>query len=189
LESLKAAENAGNQVYIANILQNLGVLYQSQGAFGKALEFLEKGRNIWVKHFDENHPDCISIEINIGMALRDLGRFNQARAIHQNALAKCETHLGHEHPSTLETKIQLCDDLLKLSQPYKALNLLLESKDACQDLFGDHHSRAREIKSRILTICRDLGMDDLEQEITRDLQKHDMEHPLAPREGSQPDFP
>jgi hypothetical protein len=62
----------------------------------------------------DNHPDTLTSASRLAADLRELGEYQQARALDQDTLARRRRVLGNHHPDTLISANNLAADLRAL---------------------------------------------------------------------------
>jgi tetratricopeptide (TPR) repeat protein len=97
---------------LATSLNNLALLYHSQGKYSEAeplyLEALETGKRL----FTGDHPDLATSLNNLAGLYKSQGRYSEAEPLYLDALAMSERTLGANHPNT----ITVWDNLRHLQQ-------------------------------------------------------------------------
>ena len=84
----------------ATSYNNIGLVYDSQGDFDKALEFHFKALEIREKSLGKEHPDTAGSYNNIGVVYKSQGNYDKALEYYFKALEIWEILLGKEHPDT-----------------------------------------------------------------------------------------
>ncbi len=77
------------------------------------------------------------LQFNLANILRDLARFQEARAIDEEVLAGQLEHLGEEHLHTLQTRSSLAGDMRALGEYQEALKLDLETYRSWSSGYGE----------------------------------------------------
>jgi cellulose biosynthesis protein BcsQ/tetratricopeptide (TPR) repeat protein len=80
------------------------------------------------------------LRFNLANILRDLARFDEARALDEAVLAEQREMLGSDHPHTLMTAGSLAGDLRALGQYGDALKMDQATYPAWTELFGEDHA-------------------------------------------------
>ena len=81
-------------------LNNLALLYDSQGRYEQAEPLYQRALAIREKALGPDHPDTAQSLNNVAGLYRSQGRDEQAEPLYQRALAIREKALGPDHPST-----------------------------------------------------------------------------------------
>lgn len=98
LRCLKLRINSGNQVGIASVYNNIGLVYQEQGAYSNALTFYLKSLKIEENLKNEN--GIASTLNNIGIIYKEEGDFNSALEYYNRSLKiklKLNDKVGESH--------------------------------------------------------------------------------------------
>src|SRR5262249_49287025 len=76
--SLKIAEqsNDDHQLWVA--LNNIGVVFRRKGQYGEALPYYQRALALKEKTLGPAHPDVANTLINLGVLMRDGGKYDQA---------------------------------------------------------------------------------------------------------------
>ena len=85
--------------WIATSLNNIGSVYNSQGAYSQALSHYEQALKIWRAVFGENHPDVATSLNNIGLVYHSQGAYSQALCHYEEALKILRAVFGENHPN------------------------------------------------------------------------------------------
>jgi len=86
------------QPYIANIQNNLGLLYMLMGKNDNAKLFLTKAMNLKLKKFGEKHPDVATSQDNLAKLYLSIGNYEKAEILFNKALIVREKMLDKNHP-------------------------------------------------------------------------------------------
>lgn len=85
---------------VAVVLTNLAANHEERGAFRESLPIHERAVAIMrAVHAGAPHPELAHALNGLANTLRDLGEYERARALHEEALAIRETALGPDHQS------------------------------------------------------------------------------------------
>ena len=88
----------------ATSYNNIGLLYNAQGDYPKALEYYFKALKIREKVLGTDHPDTASSYNNIGSLYYKKGKYKEALEYLNKALEIFKTKLGSDHPNTKATQ-------------------------------------------------------------------------------------
>lgn len=86
-----------------------------------------------------DHPATLNTLNNLGCSLFELGEFEDAARVVEEAYAKRRHVLGAEHPHTLSTMTILAPILVEVGQPVRAVEVLRACLDARRRLLGPEH--------------------------------------------------
>ena len=82
-------------------MNNLAVLYQSQGRYAEAEPLYQQALQLSEKVLGKEHPDTIASVNNLAGLYQSQGRYAEAEPLYQQALQLYEKVLGKEHPDTI----------------------------------------------------------------------------------------
>ena len=83
---------------VANLLDNLGILYRALGEYAKAEAYYLQALEIRKKALGMEHPDVATSLNNLGILYHDLGEYTKAEAYLLQSLEILKKALGMEHP-------------------------------------------------------------------------------------------
>ncbi len=86
-QAAREAEAGGFDSFLANALNNLGVLYFEQGDYGRGVQYLDRATQLAARIAPDDHTRMAQFRTNLGAIYGYLGRTQQALAEH----AKAET--------------------------------------------------------------------------------------------------
>ena len=84
-------------------MNNLAILYQSQGDYALALPLLQKCLERRKEKLGEDHPDTVTIMNNLAGLYESQGDYASALALYLKCVEKRKEKLGEDHPNTLST--------------------------------------------------------------------------------------
>ncbi len=100
LAALKEAEKFGDQdPRLATSLNNLAVLYRTQGKYEQAEPLSQRALAIVEKALGPDHPDVATSLNNLAVLYKTQSRYAQAEPLYQRSLAIREKVLGPKHPN------------------------------------------------------------------------------------------
>ena len=91
----------------AIILNNLVLLYDSQGAYAKAEPLYIRAMAIKEKALEPVHPDTATSLNNLAFLYYNQGAYAKAEPLYIRALAIFEKALGSNHPNTIKVRENL----------------------------------------------------------------------------------
>ncbi|MCL2087610.1 MAG: tetratricopeptide repeat protein [Oscillospiraceae bacterium] len=97
---LEGDENSQREDNFAVLHSRIASLYNEQGKYDTALEYLNKSLAIFEKVLGKEHPNIAMSYNNIACVYEEQGDYVQALKYHNKSLAICEKVLGKEHPNT-----------------------------------------------------------------------------------------
>src|SRR6266851_5380239 len=92
---------------IGSILNNLMILYKSQGKYAQAVPYGQRALDFCEKTLGPDHPNTASTLDNLANLYRVQGKYEQAEPLYQRSLAIFEQVLGPDHPDTATSLIHL----------------------------------------------------------------------------------
>jgi tetratricopeptide (TPR) repeat protein len=90
---------------LATSLNNLAVLYESQGRYNQAEPLLEQALELKKRLLGEDHPDVATTLNNLAGLYESQGRYNQAEPLLEQALQLTKRQLGEDHPDLVATSL------------------------------------------------------------------------------------
>ncbi|NEP58658.1 MAG: tetratricopeptide repeat protein [Symploca sp. SIO2G7] len=126
--------------YMAASLNNLALLYCSQGRYDEAEPFYLQALKLWKKLFGNEHTSVATSFNNNLAGLYELqGRYEEAEPLYQQALELRKKLLGNEHPD-VATSINNLAALYDSQGRYdKAEPLYLQTLELDKKLLGNEH--------------------------------------------------
>ena len=91
----------------ATLFNNIGLVYEEQGDYGKALEYYEKALAISEKVLGTDHPSTATTYNNIGGVYRAQGDYGKAYEYYEKAFEVVYEKLGENHPYTQDAYLSL----------------------------------------------------------------------------------
>ena len=88
---------------VAQSLNNLAVLYNSQGRYSEAEPLLQRSLAIWEKALGEDHPNVAQSLNNLAVLYNSQGRYDETEPLLQRSLAIREKALGENHPNVAQS--------------------------------------------------------------------------------------
>jgi len=109
-------------------LNDLAVLYDSQGKNAEAEPLYKRALAIREKALGTEHPDTAASLNNLAVLYYSQGRYAEAEALYKRALAIYEKALGPEHPDTAQVLENYADLMRKLNRESEAAKLEARAK-------------------------------------------------------------
>jgi tetratricopeptide (TPR) repeat protein len=88
----------GTHSRVANLYNNIGLIWDSKGEYDKALEYYEKTLSIYIKKFGDEHPDVAMSYNNIGTVSINTGEIDKGLKYFEKSLAINLKTYGGMHP-------------------------------------------------------------------------------------------
>jgi CHAT domain-containing protein/Flp pilus assembly protein TadD len=82
-------------------INNLGLLYQSQGRYGEAEPLYKRCLQLREEVLGSNHPETLTSINNLALLYQAQGRYGEAEPLYKHCLLLREEVLGGKHPNTL----------------------------------------------------------------------------------------
>jgi hypothetical protein len=106
-----------------------------------ALDLAAKLHEQWRQDLGADHPLALQIANARGRALRELGRYGDARVLDEETLASYQRLYGANHVGTLTAANSLAIDLRALGEHREAYELDKDTLDCRRRMLGDDHPR------------------------------------------------
>ena len=125
-------------------LNNLALLYQSQGRYAEAESLYQEALALRKKLLGEDHPDVATTLNNLALLYESQGRYAEAEPLYQEALALIKKLLGENH-LYLATTINNLAVLYESQGRYaEAESLYQEALALIKKLLGENHPRVAD---------------------------------------------
>nr|WP_322721690.1 tetratricopeptide repeat protein [Nostoc sp. ChiQUE02]MDZ8234797.1 tetratricopeptide repeat protein [Nostoc sp. ChiQUE02] len=127
-----------SHLYVADILNNLGIIYREQGRYSEAEMLYQKSLRIRQQQLGESHPDLGSYFNNLAFLYYRQGRYDEAEQLYQKSLACLQNQSGNAQ--LLATTLHNLAELYYLQGRYfEAEPLCLRSLEIRQQQLGNNH--------------------------------------------------
>ena len=113
-------------------------------------------------------PGTLNAAATLANVLRVLGRYDKARELHGDTLARYRRVLGEDHPSTLNTATHLANDLRALSEPQAARELDEDTLARKHRVLGEDHPDTLMSANNLAADLRALGDPQAARELNED---------------------
>jgi MinD-like ATPase involved in chromosome partitioning or flagellar assembly/tetratricopeptide (TPR) repeat protein len=142
------------------------------GEFESALTFGGRLVEAWSVRLGPDDWQTLHLRFQLANVLRSQGRFQEARSLDIEVLAKQQQVLSPSHPHTLLTAGGLAADLRALGEFRQSLDMDQETYERFKELFGEDHPRTLAaannlaVSLRLVGDCftaRDLDQDTLDR--------------------------
>jgi hypothetical protein len=121
----------------------------------------------WRQRLGGDDAQTLSIAHTLAVALRDLGRYADARDLDQDSLNRERRLHGDDHPSTLTSAGGLAGDLRRLGEVQAARDLDQDTLDRRRRVLGDNHPDTLQSANNLAVDLYQLG----EAQAARDLDQ------------------
>jgi len=112
-----------------------------QGQFEAGLQLALRLDALWTELFGADHRQTLHLRFHIANLLRSCGRFQEARELDADVLARQRAALPADHPHTLMTAAGLAADLRGLGEYREALERDRDTYERFGELLGEDHPR------------------------------------------------
>jgi hypothetical protein len=140
----------------------------ASGNVAEAVALAQPLREQWRDRFGPDHPQALEIASALGTALRGLGRYEQARTLNADTLARRRALHGDDHPDTLSAASNLANDLQCLGQFGAARELHEDTFRRRQRVLGDDHSDTLRTADNLANDLHQLGDAQRARELHQD---------------------
>ena len=129
-------------------ITNLALHYSETGNYAKALGL---SREVVAAH-KRTAGDVMNVERahavrSLAAALNLMGKFTEARPLHERVLAFRKEHLGEEHLDTLNSTYGFGQCLVGLGEEQQGMAMIEHAASAAARIFGKNHPSARHFAS------------------------------------------
>ena len=124
---------------ISNLLNNMGLVYNAQGDYEKALEYYGKALEISERTLGNDHPDTATTYNNMGLAYQAQGEYEKALEYYGTALEVSERVLGSDHPDTATTYSNMAGVYQVQGEYEKALEYCGKALEVSERVLGSGH--------------------------------------------------
>ncbi len=129
----------GQPLVQAEILHTVGDAYRGIGAFGPAIDHLERALHLRQRHLGADHRDTLATQHRLARAYWDAGDLPRALPLFERVWARQSATLGADHPDTLETQYNLAVACQDDGQMTRAVRLLEQVRDAWSRVHSPDH--------------------------------------------------
>jgi tetratricopeptide (TPR) repeat protein len=124
-------------------------------------------RQRWRERLGDDHADTRWATNYLAWALRNMGRYAEARDLDQDTLDRARRLLGEDHPDTLTYASDLAADLRELGEVQAARDLDQDTLDRRRRVLGEVHRDTLGAANNLALDLRELG----EVQAARDLNQ------------------
>jgi tetratricopeptide (TPR) repeat protein len=104
-----------------------------------AYDLASELRQQWRERFGDDDQKTLEATLCLGWALREMGRYAEARDLDQDTLDRRRRVLGEDHPDTLTSANNLANDLHRLRGFQAARDLHQDTLDRRRRVLGEDH--------------------------------------------------
>jgi len=143
-QALLIAKKLFNEESTCTILYNLGFAYETQNDLDRALDVLQKAREIASKLHGDNNAFHARLLGRLATVQGKLGNFEEATALFQKSNAINSDLFGPDYYEIGINKSNLSLLMLKMGRAHEAMQLARESVEICEKTFAAPHPRKVE---------------------------------------------
>ncbi len=143
--------------HVAASLNNLVLLYQDQGNYGKAEPLLRRALAIREKALGPEHPDVARSFSNLGLLYLYQGDYGKTKPRYERALAIREKALGPEHPDVAHSLIGLASLYQAQGDYGKTEPLLRRALAIWEKALGPEHPLVARGLNNLASLYQDQG--------------------------------
>ncbi len=125
-------------------------------------------RQYWRDRLGDDHENMWAIALYLAWALRDMGRYAEARELDEDTLARRRRVLGEDHPDTLTSANNLAIDLRDLGEHQAARELDEETLARYRRVLGEDHPSTMLTASNLAIDLGNLGEHQAARELDED---------------------
>ena len=122
----------------------------------------------WRDRLGDDHENTLTVAHYLAWALRDMGRYAEARELDEDTLARSRRVLGDDHPSTLASATALAYDLRNLGEYQAARELNEDTLARYRRVLGDDHPHTLASAVNLAFDRRNLGEHQAARELNED---------------------
>ncbi len=144
LESLIAKQESNlphEKLAASSLMNDLAVAYYAAGEFEKAVEISKRVYELRTSHNDTQKLRTITAGYNYLKCLTKTTDANTVIQEYERLLKDARKHLGNEHFQTLRIMTNLGTAHLDAQNRERGLDLIKESLDCSQEIYGENHPR------------------------------------------------
>ena len=154
---LYESKKINNHALLANLNNDLGVIYGELGNYQKALEYKEKALELRKELFGEKHPSTALSYSNVGGTYGDLGNHQKALEYKEKALELRKELFGEKHPDTATSYNNVGGTYGDLGNYQKALEYKEKALELQKELLGEKHPDTATSYSNVGLTYGELG--------------------------------
>ena len=122
----------------------------------------------WRDRLGDDHENTLTVAHYLAWALRDTGRYTEARELDEDTLARTRRVLGDDDPNTLASAGALAYDLRNLGEYQAARELDEDTLARFRRVLGDDHPYTLASANNLAADLRNLGEHQAARELDQD---------------------
>lgn len=145
----------------ARLRDTLGKTYLYLGELPKAEQLLRTAHALYCCTRGPTDPLTLQSLNTLAVALSDMGRNREARAILEPLYLHHRQHLGPDHPTTLQVALNLAVQYVHLEQLLPALELQIDTRRRQLRTLGANHPQTLRNYNNLIATWQKLGQHEL----------------------------
>jgi tetratricopeptide (TPR) repeat protein len=125
-------------------------------------------RQHWRDRLGDDHENTLAAAAYLAVALRNMGRYAEARKLDEDTLARSRRVLGDDHEQTLSSANNLANDLTNLGEHQMARELNEDTLARFRRVLGDDHFATLGSANNLAIDLRNLGEHQAARELDED---------------------
>jgi TIR domain/Tetratricopeptide repeat len=156
-----ADQRADSRQLMLGTVEYLNVRVDNRTSRQLAEALLER----WQHHLGPEHPDTLTLAVNLTIALAWLEEAEQARVLGQDTLERSRRVLGPDHPTTLRMAGLLTYALARVEEAEQARTLGQDTLERCRRVLGPDHPYTLSTATALMNAMTPLmgWLDEAEQ--------------------------
>ena len=142
---------------LALALNDLAVVYNSQGRYEEAEPLYKRSLEIWEKALGKEHPHVAATLNNLAELYRTQGRYEEAEPLYKRSLEIWEKALGKEHPHVAAALNNLAALYYKQGRYEEAEPLYKRSLEIREEKLGKDHPDVATTLNNLAALYRAQG--------------------------------
>jgi len=140
----------------------------ARGDTRPAYDLARELRHDWRERLGDDHEQTLAAAGSFAGALRQMGRYAEARKVDEGILARYRRVLGADHPGTLSSATSLALDLRELGEMQAARELDRDILDRRRRVLGQDHLDTLAAAVHLAVDLRELGEVQAARELDED---------------------
>ncbi|MGH3697966.1 MAG: FxSxx-COOH system tetratricopeptide repeat protein, partial [Pseudonocardiaceae bacterium] len=153
---------------VAWLLDRAAEYLEIRGELASARLLFERAWDLRRSLLGEDHPDTLHTASSLARTLWGLGRYERARELGEDTLARCRRILGEDHPHTLRSATILAITLREMGRYERARELGEDTLARCLRVQGEDYPDTLRAAYVLATILRELGRYERARELGED---------------------
>ncbi|MBD2437874.1 tetratricopeptide repeat protein [Nostoc sp. FACHB-110] len=138
-KAVELQQELGLEKDLVTSLNNLALLYESQGRYSEAEPLYVQALALWRKLLGEEHPNVATSLNNLALLYESQGRYSEAEPLYVQALALWRKLLGEEHPNVATSLNNLAGLYESQGRYSEAEPLYVQALALRRKLLGEEH--------------------------------------------------